>query len=59
MLKLGDPDDIVNISSFIKMKQLTYDIVSSHFHDLPCTEPRFLIMIGQASSGKSYLINAL
>ncbi|CAB4018424.1 ATP-dependent DNA helicase PIF1 [Paramuricea clavata] len=54
------PYDVVDISSFSRMQQLAYNIVKTHFEDeSPEKEPLFLIIIGEAGTGKSYLINAI
>ena len=42
------------------MQQLAYNIVKTHFEDeSPEKEPLCLIIIGEAGTGKSYLINAI
>lgn len=50
----------VNIDSFSEMQQLAYDLIKSHSEDLSADkEPLHLIITGVASTGKSYLINAI
>ena len=50
----------VNINTFSEMQRLAYDIVNAHQEDESSDkEPLCLIIIGEAGTGKSYLINAL
>ena len=50
----------VNIKTFNEMQRLAYDIVNAHQKDESSEkEPLCLIIIGEAGTGKSYLINAL
>jgi hypothetical protein len=54
------PYDVVDISSFSRMQQLAYNILKTHFQDeSPEKEPLCLIIIGEAGTDKSYLINAI
>ncbi|XP_028394482.1 uncharacterized protein LOC114518676 [Dendronephthya gigantea] len=57
---IQQPYDIVDINSFSRMQELAYNIIKAHFQDQsPVKEPLFLIIIGEAGTGKSYLINAI
>ena len=52
--------DIVDISSFSRMQQLAYNIIKTHFeNESPEKGSLCLIIIGEAGTGKSYLINAI
>ena len=52
--------EVVDVNTFSEMQQLGYDIVKSHFdNDSPEKDPLFLIIVGVAGTGKSYLINAI
>ena len=51
---------VVDISSFSRMQQLAYNIIKTHFEDeSPEKLSLCLIIIGEAGTGKSYLINAI
>ena len=50
----------VNLATLSEMQALAYNIVQSHYNDLPPNkEPLALIIIGQGGTGKSYLIKAI
>ncbi|CAB4010673.1 ATP-dependent DNA helicase PIF1, partial [Paramuricea clavata] len=52
--------EVVDTNSFSEMQALAYNIVNTHFVNIsPDKEPLFLIVIGVAGTGKSYLINAI
>ena len=52
--------DIVDISSVSRMQQLAYNIIKTHFeNESPEKGSLCLIIIGEAGTGKSYLINAI
>ena len=50
----------VDINSFSKMQQHAFDIIKRHSEDMSADkEPLFLIIIGVAGTGKSFLIDAI
>ncbi len=50
----------INLGTFSEMQEIAYNIVSSHFYDMSSNkQPLALIIIGEAGTGKSYLINAI
>ncbi len=50
----------INLGTFSEMQEVAYNIVSSHFYDMSSNkQPLALIIIGEAGTGKSYLINAI
>ena len=50
----------VNLATLSEMQALAYNIVQSHYNDLPPNkEPLALIIIGQGGTEKSYLIKAI
>ena len=52
--------DIVDISSFSRMQQIAYNIIKTHFQNESQEKGSLcLIIIGEACTGKSYLINAI
>lgn len=55
-----DNHEIINVNTFSEMQKAAYDIVNHHFQDNSNDkDPMSLIIIGQAGTGKSYLIKAL
>ena len=50
----------IDLATFSEMQALAYNIVESHYNDLGQNkEPLALIIIGEAGTGKSYLIYAI
>ena len=50
----------VDTDTSSKMRNLAYNIVKSHFnHENNQKDPLFLMILGQAGTGKSYVINAI
>lgn len=49
----------VDISTFSEMQRFAYDIIKSHSNNTSNVRSLFLIIIGLAGTGKSYLIHAI
>lgn len=49
----------VNVDNFSDMQRRTYNIVKTHSQQTQSSDPLLPIVIGEAGTGKSYLINAV